>query len=718
MRPLLTVALLVIAADCFSLKNFLRIDWGVNSESDAGIPQSQTEEVPEAESRLILDAVGESILAEVEDCEFNGIDCASPTAVRVAYSPHDVSRGEVPGQTTVQSFLTRLNNIGGSTLSPCFACKHVLKILRHLAIHHSASIPAALDALCSHRGQKAQHTRGLCSSIRFYHSGDGDGIFSFLPDLTNALRSMDVDGLDGEYFCHYMFADACPRPSTPKVDYKRFWPDRPAKVDRSMSQGRTFKVLHLSDIHLQINYTEGSAANCLSQMCCDQYAYQNPLEPRLGAPKWGYYWCDSPPALLDSTLKDTARFQYDFALFTGDMVDHNPVFISKHDTVLEEEVSLRALKKELGRIPVYPVLGNHDSFPYGQEPQPQSPYSSRTEFNINLMQYLWSSEFQWLDEHAGNEVKRLHGSYAVMVKPGLKVISLNSNFWYRWNFYMYDRTLEPDSSGIFRFLIDELVDCERLGIRAWIQAHVPPGGLPDEALPFGSSFLTAILQRFNDTIAATFFGHTHLDEFTVLYGGDESNKSEINALGVAWIAPSITPFTEINPSWRFYEVDADTFEIMDSVTYAAAIEPSFGYSWPNSPDLMWLREYSARDVYGPEIGGWPATEPLNAKFWHRVAERILHDPCFSSEFVKRSYRGTPLAPDCKSRSCQVERYCYATSMSVDQVEDCHARFGASNPAEHKPHHKSKYKDERGHPKQLHGVPTFPMRRPKRHSYLE
>lgn len=720
MRAVLTALLFVGATNCFSLRNFLRIDRVFDIGAGAEVNDTQVIDIHDNDDRQVIDAVGEAILAEVDDCELGEAECASPTAVKVAYSPNENWRDDIPGHKTLQAFFSRLNKFGSSKLSPCNACKHVLKILRHISIYHSSSVPAALDALCSHTSQRAQHSLGLCSSLRYYHSGDGDGIFSFLPDLTNALRSMDVDGLDGEYFCHYMFSDACPRPVTPKVNYEEFWPEAPAKIKKPKSRGNTFKVLHLSDIHLQINYTEGSPANCLSLMCCEERSLQNPLEPRLGAPKWGYYWCDAPPALLDSTLRDARRFQYEFALFTGDMVDHNPVFISKHDTILEEEVSLRSLKRELGMMPVYPVLGNHDSYPYGQEPQPSSPYTARTQFNIDLMQHLWSSEFKWIDKPTAGELRCTRGAYAVMAKPGLKIITLNSNFWYRWNFYMYDNVKEPDTSGVFRFLIDELAECEKLGIRAWVQAHVPPGGLPDEALPFGSSFLTAILQRFSDTIAATFFGHTHLDEFIVLYNGGTSsvNKSEENAIGTAWIAPSITPFTEINPSWRYYEVDADTFEIMDSVTYAAAIEPSFGYSWPNAPDLMWLREYSARETYGPQIGGWPASEPLNGRFWHRVAERILKDPCFSEDFVKRSYRFTPLAPQCKSRNCQVEHYCYATSMSVDQVEDCYCKYGASNSGEHKNRHKPKYKDERGHPKQLHGVPTFPMRRPKRHSYLD
>lgn len=49
--------------------------------------------------------------------------------------------------------------------------------------------------------------------------------------------------------------------------------------------------------------------------------------------------------------------------------------------------------------------------------------------------------------------------------------------------------------------------------------------------------------RFEGTIAAQFFGHTHLDEFELFY--DEETLSR--PVSIAFIAPSVTTYINLNP---------------------------------------------------------------------------------------------------------------------------------------------------------------------------
>lgn len=49
--------------------------------------------------------------------------------------------------------------------------------------------------------------------------------------------------------------------------------------------------------------------------------------------------------------------------------------------------------------------------------------------------------------------------------------------------------------------------------------------------------------RYESTITGQFFGHTHLDEFQMFY--DEETMSR--PLGVAFIAPSVTTYVNLNP---------------------------------------------------------------------------------------------------------------------------------------------------------------------------
>lgn len=55
--------------------------------------------------------------------------------------------------------------------------------------------------------------------------------------------------------------------------------------------------------------------------------------------------------------------------------------------------------------------------------------------------------------------------------------------------------------------------------------------------------------RFADTIAAQFFSHTHLDEYQVVLDGAG------NAISTVYIAPSVSPWVNLNPGYKLYHID-------------------------------------------------------------------------------------------------------------------------------------------------------------------
>lgn len=83
----------------------------------------------------------------------------------------------------------------------------------------------------------------------------------------------------------------------------------------------------------------------------------------------------------------------------------------------------------------------------------------------------------------------------------------------------------PDPNGILAFLVQELQATEDAGQRAWILGHIPFGSgdyLHDQVrmkgsylsfdlirFSFQSNYYDQILQRYKNTIAGHFFGHTH-----------------------------------------------------------------------------------------------------------------------------------------------------------------------------------------------------------------
>lgn len=66
---------------------------------------------------------------------------------------------------------------------------------------------------------------------------------------------------------------------------------------------------------------------------------------------------------------------------------------------------------------------------------------------------------------------------------------------------------------------------------------------------------------------------------------------------------------------------------------------------------VWEQEYSARDTYGPAIGGWPANQSLNPAFWHQVTEAFETNDALFQQYISLKTRGvgvTPCTGTCKT----------------------------------------------------------------------
>ncbi|KAH6908590.1 Metallo-dependent phosphatase-like protein [Coprinopsis sp. MPI-PUGE-AT-0042] len=215
-----------------------------------------------------------------------------------------------------------------------------------------------------------------------------------------------------------------------------------------------------------------------------------------------------------------------------------------------------------------------------------------------------------IGEAAANQVAQGSGSYTTLV-PGtnLRIISLNTVFWYKSNFWLYDSdTAQPDPNGFLSFLVAQLQAAEDAGERVWIIGHIPPGGRQDILLD-QSNYFSQIINRYSNTIAAQFFGHSHTDEFMVGYS-DYSKKSASTAIATALITPRSS-----NPIYKVYDIDPDTYEVMDIKVYRSNVESATFQTQPT-----WDLVYSARSLYGPFVPSLTPTSSLSPAFWHQLTE--------------------------------------------------------------------------------------------------
>lgn len=64
-----------------------------------------------------------------------------------------------------------------------------------------------------------------------------------------------------------------------------------------------------------------------------------------------------------------------------------------------------------------------------------------------------------------------------------------------------------------------------------------------DALRDQSNYAGQIFDRYSNTIAAHFYGHSHVDEFEISYT-DYNNRTKENANGIAYISGALTPASE------------------------------------------------------------------------------------------------------------------------------------------------------------------------------
>ncbi|KAH9964118.1 Metallo-dependent phosphatase [Russula dissimulans] len=491
--------------------------------------------------------------------------------------------------------------------------------------------------------------------------------------LTQIFAKANVRGYDGQM---------CPRPALPPLNLTGWFskpkPD-PLPSPRKPS-GKLLKVLHLSDFHIDPRYATGSEANCTSSPCCRSNSVnaQSPNHTALPAPRFGSFDCDTPLSLAAAVLEATPELTgtvdtgFDFSIYTGDVVSHDPENqLSRDYVMLTEDVAYGLLKRISGG-PLYPVLGNHDTYNQAQD-APHSLGGDQYSWNYEHVAGLWNS----LPQNATQEVRSHYGAYSVRRPDGLRVIAINTDFHYMFDFWNYVEANQPDVSGMWRFVTDECQDAEDKGDRVWIIGHVPTGWDGTDALEVPTNLFYQIVDRYSPhVIANIFFGHTHEDQFQIFYSNNGTIQSDKTAVTTGWIGPSVTTYTGLNPGLRMYQVDSVTFEVVNAYTWTSDVSSYPGLDGQTAVGPTFGFEYSTREAYGKNID-WPEDGPLNATWWHRVTENMETDPDLVETFTKFQGKGSVLTAPCTDPTCIKAKICYMRSGSATlAIQNCGSSFGS------------------------------------------
>ncbi|KAI9455922.1 Metallo-dependent phosphatase-like protein [Lactarius psammicola] len=554
------------------------------------------------------------------------------------------------------------------TNNSCALCTATLQVAKLLALAAPEQGPAFTVFLCQ---QFKLSTR--CNTTF--------GATTLGPVLTQVFANADVAGYDGRMICQNFVASSCTLPPTPALNLTG-WFAKPKP-----NPGERLKVLHLSDFHIDPRYATGSEANCTSGLCCRA---NNPNANSLNktllpAPRYGWFGCDTPFSLAAAALEaipvltDTEKTGFAWTIYTGDLVSHDVESQLSRDYVMYTETVVYDLfKRMLGSGPVYAALGNHDSYNQAQDAHHSlgGALAGQFSWNYDHVAKLWQQE-QWIPQSVVAQARAHYAAYSVQRTDGLRVITLNTDLWYRANWFNYINLTQPDNSGMLRFLTDELQDAEDKGDRVWILGHVLTGWDGTNPLEAPTNLFYQIVDRFSPhVIANIFWGHTHEDQLSIFYASNATNISAETALTTAWIGPSVTPLTNLNSGFRVYEVDSATFDILDAHTWRSDVSSFPALDGQTSFGPTYVYEYNTRATYGTDISGWGSNDPLNATWWHLVTEQMEANPSLVTTFNEFQGKQSVLTPDCTG-DCIAAKICYMRSGSASiAIQNCPRGFGS------------------------------------------
>jgi len=381
---------------------------------------------------------------------------------------------------------------------------------------------------------------------------------------------------------------------------------------------------HISDNHMQSDYLEGSDP---------VYHCANP-KYKGNAGKFGDYDCRSPYAVEYTALSLIPTLRPDeckndnplFILWTGDTVASRAGKYEPDDITWDLNnitVLLQKLQKDLGaKIPVYPLLGNHDA-------SPQHQLKPVGDWVYNTLAEMWKP---FLPSDALASLKK-SGYYSLKIKSNLRLIVLNTVLYYTLN----NETVGIEDPGDqMKWLAGQLADAKKNKEYVYVAGHVPPRAIADCFRDCYAKAFVDVFKGYHDIIKASFWGHCHMDTF-MLMGNVTSGDYH-----VGHIAPTLGSHYHTDPAFRRVIIDTDTYEVQNWRTFYMHLPDA-----NRDKKIVWKVLYDAKDSYGIKDG--------SPKTMRAFMESLRTNSTAFNLYYNRLKSGAPM-PACDN-NCKKTQIC-------------------------------------------------------------
>ena len=391
----------------------------------------------------------------------------------------------------------------------------------------------------------------------------------------------------------------------------RFWPrNAPPSPPPPIPPGATF-FWHVTDWHLNLFHDRHGDVR---DMCRSAAA---------DASRWpgafGHFNCDPSRQFAEAAVDRMAAAhpQPAFIVLGGDDFGHVPPSREDARAVRASHEAMRELlRARFPDVPVLPIVGNHDTWPY---------FSAQGTASLSqLYATLWGDA---LGARAKRQLAR-RGYYAFdpPAAPELRVLALETNAF---------ALVSAGWSEQLDWFEEALGAAAAANRSVVVVGHIAPGGSHTDWnsiaavgwaggcwRPKPQRRLYASLRRWRATVRALFFGHLHTPSVRLLRaagGGAAASAARPGdeAMPVSYLSPSLTPRnpTPHPPAVRLYALGADGAPV-DAWDHAIDLDAS------NAAGALAWRVSSVREALG--------LASLGAGSWWRWLGALHDDAAFGA----------------------------------------------------------------------------------------
>ncbi|KAG1714646.1 Sphingomyelin phosphodiesterase [Nymphon striatum] len=461
--------------------------------------------------------------------------------------------------------------------------------------------------------------------------------------------------------CGYLLGLKCGKFYNPYGKWTIKIPPGKPKTEKLKSKklSSVLKVLQLTDLHHDPYYAVGSNAFCGEPLCC-RASNGFPSDVKSKAGKWGNYQnCDLPLKTLKHMLDHISKsHEIDYIFWTGDFPSHD-VWNQTRSTQLNSVQKITDLLVQyFPKIPVFPALGNHESYPVDSFPPPYVTGEHSIKWLYNKLNSTWTT---WLDKDKVSSTIIKGAYYSIRPKPGYRIISLNMNYCNTLNWWLLTDMTDP--AGELAWLVEQLLEAEKLDEKVHIIGHIPPPECPK----FWSYNYNNIINRFENTIQAAFFGHTHADQLHLHYEG--KNSKDKRATVAVYVAPSGTTYNSLNPAYRIYDIDGgesenNSWAVLNHDSYFLNITDA---NLTDKP--QWLHEYNAKEAYG--------LSSLSPEDWDKVVEGFKTNKTSFDKYYRYQFHLSDATKPCDD-ACRKSTICAIQAASSGDKRFCYLNYEISS----------------------------------------